>query len=229
MPQPRHIELPGCFNLRDVGGYPTRGGANVVWNRLYRSGELSSVSPSVADHLVREYGILQVIDLRAAEEIGASRCSLPGPGRQVNMPLFTSFRSHWVRPADQRPEATASRYLEMLEQGLPSIGRILSFLVEIPCRPTLIHCAAGRDRTGIVIAFLLDLLEVTEEAIAADYALSDGIIEDGARAHAETIYHLFELLRRKHTSTRDLLMTSGVSSTRIVQLHDLLLERASGE
>jgi protein-tyrosine phosphatase len=146
----------------------------------------------------------------------------------VSVPLLTSFRSHWIQPSDQRPEATASRYLEMLEQGLPSIGRVLSVLVTTPWCPTLIHCAAGRDRTGIVVALVLDLLEVPEEVIAADYALSDGVVEDGAGAQAETIHHLLELLRKQHTSTRELLLRAGVAAECIDQLRHLLLEPASG-
>jgi putative hemolysin len=161
-------------------------------------------------------------------EIGGVPCPLPEPCEWVNVPLLSSFRSHWIQPSDQRPEATASRYLEMIEQGLPSIGRILRLFVESPWRPTLIHCTAGRDRTGIVIAFLLDLLEVSEEVIAADYALSDGATEDGARAQGETMLHLLELIRKQHTSTREMLLRTGVTSRYVDQLRDLLLESVSG-
>jgi hypothetical protein len=56
---------------------------------------------------------------------------------QVHVPLLTSFRSHWIRTSDQRPEATASRYLEMLELELPSIGRILRLLEKGPALPAL--------------------------------------------------------------------------------------------
>jgi protein-tyrosine phosphatase len=224
----RHIELPGCSNLRDLGGYRTRSGVAVAWNRLYRGGELSRLSPEVAGYLVHDLGIRRIIDLRAVEEIGDRRCPLPEPCQSVNVPLLTSIRSHWVEPSDQRPEATASRYLEMLEQGLPSIGRILKLLVTPPWRPTLLHCAAGRDRTGIVIALILDLLDVPEEVVAADYALSDGAIEDGARAQAETIHNFLKLLRGRHTSTRKLLLRAGVSPGCVEQLRHLLLDSRSG-
>lgn len=227
MHQTRHIELPGCFNLRDVGGYPTRSGATVAWRRLYRSAELSRIRPAVAARLVRELGIYRVIDLRTAEESAGLSCPLPGPCQAVNVPLLTSFRAHWIRPVDQRPEATASRYLEMVEQGLPSIARILRLLVTAPSRPTLIHCAVGRDRTGIVVALLLDLLEVEEEVIAADYALSDGVVDDGERAQAQTIHCLLALLRKQHISTRDMLIRAGVSAWCIDELQRLLLVRAS--
>jgi protein-tyrosine phosphatase len=220
----RHIELPGCLNLRDLGGYRTRSGAAVAWHRLYRGGELSRLSPEVAGHLVHNLGIRRIIDLRTVEEIIDVACPLPEPCQSVSVPLLTSFRSHWVEASDQRPEATASRYLEMLGQGLPSIGRILRLLVTTPWRPTLIHCAAGRDRTGIVIALLLDLLEVPEKVIAADYALSDGVAEDGERAQAETIHHLLGLLHQQHTSTRQMLLRAGVAPECVDQLRHLLLE-----
>jgi protein-tyrosine phosphatase len=224
----RHIELPGCFNLRDLGGYRTRSGAAVAWHRLYRGGKLARLSPEVAGHLVHDLGIRRIIDLRTVEEIGDVACPLPEPCQWVSVPLLASFRSHWVEPSDQRPEATASRYLEMLEQALPSIGRILRLLVTPPWRPTLLHCAAGRDRTGIVIALILDLLEVPEEVIAADYALSDGVFEDGARAQAETIHHFLKLLHQQHASTRKLLLRTGVAPGCIEQLRHLLLEPGSG-
>jgi protein-tyrosine phosphatase len=224
----RHIELPGCSNLRELGGYRTRRGSAVKWRRLYRGGELSRLSPEAASYLVHDLGIRRVVDLRTVAEIRDAVCPLAEPCRSVSVPLLASLLSHWVDPSDQGPEATASRYLEMVEQGLPAIGHILELLGTPPWRPTLLHCAAGRDRTGIVVALILDLLEVPQDVIAADYALSDGVIDDGARAYAETIPHLLNQLRERHSSSRELLLRSGVAPGCIERLGHLLLEPPAG-
>jgi protein-tyrosine phosphatase len=220
----RHINLPGCLNLRDVGGYPTDDGALTAWGRLYRSGELCRLDPLSSEELVGVCGIRQVIDLRTAEEVASSTTFLPEPCRHLNLSLLPAFRPHWIRPPDQRPEATAGRYLEMLELGVPTIVAVLDRLRHAASDPVLVHCALGRDRTGIVIAMILDVLGVPEEVIAGDYALSDGVIDDGERARAETIHRLFDLLRARYGSSAALLGAAGASSELLSDVRAALLE-----
>jgi protein-tyrosine phosphatase len=66
----------------------------------------------------------------------------------------------------------ANRYLEMLEEGGPSIARALRILADPSSLPLVFHCAAGKDRTGVVAAIVLDVLGVQDDDIADDYSLS---------------------------------------------------------
>lgn len=209
---PRWIELPGCVNLRDVGGHATRGGATLACGRLFRGAAPTGVDPAVAMQLVRDVCIRCVLDLRTAEEIREEGViPWPQPCEHLHVPLVAAIRPHWPNPADRTPPSTARRYFEMAQAGTPALGRIVALLATPPARPTLIHCVAGRDRTGIVVACLLDLLDVPEEIIAADYALSE-VVDDaeGRNADPENILLLLKLIRENYGSTREMLVGHGV-------------------
>ena len=215
----RHIPIAGCINFRDLGGLPTRSGDSLARNRLYRSGEFSRLSPETASQFVRDFGLRRMIDLRTAAELeGTSVGPLPALCERLHLPLFSTIRSHWVRPPDLSPVASARRYLEMLQDGMPSLLSILEALKDVASKPTVIHCAVGRDRTGIVIACLLDLVDVPDEVIAEDYALSGEVIHDGEFAHAQTMLLFLRLVRDNYGSTRNMLLTFGASESTLVQV-----------
>ena len=212
MPGIRGIDLPERANLREVGGFRTRTGARVAEGRLYRGAELCARDPAVVRHLVDELGIARVIDLRMEVEVAEGPCAaLPRACERVHLPLFTVVRPHWPEPLERTPASTSRRYYEMLLEGRPALARIVGLLADSPPRPTLIDCVAGRDRTGIVVACVLDLLDVPGDVIAADYALS-AVMDDaeGRKADPENILRLLELVRAEHGSTREMLLDSGV-------------------
>jgi protein-tyrosine phosphatase len=91
--------------------------------------------------------------------------------------------------------------------------------------PLLLSCSAGRDRTGIVVACLLDLLGVTDEAIAEDYAKSDPFDQKGGRAHATTAHLFLTLIRRRFGSTQRMLAPHGITLEVIEILRGRLLAR----
>ena len=222
----RHIALPGCLNFRDVGGYPTRDGHELAWKRLYRGAAFSDPDPNAASGLVRELRLRRVIDLRTSGEVAErGGLGLPAPCERLHLPLFESIRPHWRHPSDQSPSAAAARYMEMLEDGTPTLIRIVDALGDIAEAPSLIHCAVGRDRTGIVTACLLDLLGVPDEVIAADYALSDSD-KEGERAHAETMHLFLRGIREAHGSTRAMLLRGGGSEAAVKRFRAGLLPSA---
>src|SRR5215218_1614417 len=144
------MDVPSSANLRDIGGYRTRGGATIASGRLYRGAELCALDPAISAHLVEVLGIERVIDLRMDGEVGDGDTSpLPPHCERVHLPLFTTVPPHWADPVERTPESTARRYFEMAQVGRATLGRIMTMLAELPPRPTLIHCVAGRDRTGI--------------------------------------------------------------------------------
>ena len=212
-------------NLRDLGGLPTRDPSLVVHpGRFFRS---SSPSGFNSDER-RAFAALSprlTVDLRTDFEVAHSAEFPLENMRLAQIPLFRVARRHWIAPPDQSPGATAARYFEMLQDGLESLAAIVLELTQPDAFPVVISCSAGRDRTGIVVACLLDLLDVTEDAIAIDYAQSDSFDPTSGRAHAETMVQFLALIRSRFESTGNLLRTLGVTSGHIQSLRDQHLIR----
>lgn len=206
------MELPASFNLRDLGGLPTRAGLTLVKGRLYRSGDPPQLGLLAEDALAHAIEFRTVIDLRTSIELkqhGIGRRFQSS--RHLHCPLFEIVLPHWINPPDDSPQATATRYLEMVCGRTDTLVQIVRALGGLDAQPAIIHCVAGRDRTGIVIACVLDLLGVADETIASDYALSDQVVDDGGRAHPQSILHFLSLLRQRHGSTFELLTLHGMS------------------
>lgn len=168
----------------------------------------------------------RVLDLRTDLEVKKSGApSLPVGCEWTRLPLFESVPAHWAGQISRTPVSTAERYFEMLQIGRPILAQIVDILDDVESNPTLIHCVAGRDRTGIVIACLLDLLDVPDQVIAADYSLSS-VMDDqeGRNASPDNIALLLGLIRGQFGSTREMLLGSGSSADSIERLQSALLE-----
>ena len=188
--------LPPAFNFRPV-----------LPGRLYRSAEPVLLAPHDWTALVSDIGLTTVVDLRMTAEQAQRGLQPPTQGVTVwSLPLFEEPWPGWSDPEDRAPRAAAARYLEMLETGASVVRRIAALLKSPEAGPTLVHCAAGRDRTGIVVACLLALEGWSDGAIATDYALSDGVVPDGRRAEPATMRELLALVRRCHGSVDQLLI-----------------------
>lgn len=221
--------VPASLNLRDVGRIPIGTGLTLATGRFYRSGNPSQLGSPGAVALARALGLRTVIDLRTTPEVRQHRPALILPScKHLHLPLFEEALPQWIGAANQTPMATATRYLEMVHEGVAAIAAVVRAIGECGAQPFIIHCAAGRDRTGIVVACVLDLLGAEEQAIASDYALSDTAVDDGGRAHSKTIVHLFSLLREQHGSTLELLSPYGVSSDVVAKLSSSLALQGSG-
>ena len=168
----RRIELTGVLNLRDVGGYPVAGGGSVRWRTLFRSDALHRLDAAGAAALAG-LGIKTVVDLRTRAEA----CLAPSPvgGRVIHLPLLPDFE---VLPAPTVPESPGSGldlstiYRYFVDECGDNITTAVMELTSDDAFPALVHCSAGKDRTGVVIALILAVLGVPEEIIAADYAFS---------------------------------------------------------
>jgi protein-tyrosine phosphatase len=194
------IELDGAVNVRDVGGLPTEDGRRVVAGRLLRGDNLQDLSPADVRLLVTSIGLTTVVDLRSPQEIEAEG---PGPLTQVDS---VRHARHSVLPeigkatdvaaaalATTRRDGAVSRYPDDLR-----CGSYLGYLEDRPDQvvaalrsiataqgAALVHCAAGKDRTGVVVALALRVAGVERDAVVADYAASAeriGAILDRLRA-----------------------------------------------
>ncbi len=178
------IELEGAVNVRDVGGLPAADGRSIRSGVLIRSANLQHLTAADVERLVDELEVRRVIDLRTDVEVTGSE---PGPMhaqpsvviRQLS--LYPDNRAGEVEPTPDalmpwhreqfvsaRRPAVAS-YLRYLERRPDSIVAALRTIAE-PAGATVVHCAAGKDRTGVVIALALSVAGVDKETIAADYA-----------------------------------------------------------
>ena len=164
----RHLPLEGISNLRDVGGYATVDGRYTRWRTLFRSGCVDRLSLSGQEWLVEHAGLRTVIDLRQDDEI-VSRPNVFANSTRVRyrrVPLFDG------PPPDDAPVPLEVGYWRMLEQRHARMRAVFEELLEPGALPALIQCYAGKDRTGMVVALILEAIGVPRATVAADYALS---------------------------------------------------------
>jgi protein-tyrosine phosphatase len=162
----RHLHVHGTCNLRDVGGYPTHRGGSVAWRTLFRSDSLHRLDRQGVAGLA-ELGLRTIVDLRADIEVERAPSAGAGlPARIVRAPIVRD-------PSVLPPLADlGAEYRYMIDECGDSIGAAVRELCVPGALPALVHCAAGEDRTGIVIALVLAVLGVPDELIGADYSLS---------------------------------------------------------
>jgi protein-tyrosine phosphatase len=194
---PRWIELDELANLRDVGGVPTTDGGAIAPGRLLRSDNLQTLTDADVDALLA-LGVTDVVDLRSDYEAEAEG---PGPLTRTDVAHHHhSFFREWKEgvgddksgDADEdRPDAVPDEALPWVDLE-PSVrvenevvGVYLSYVVDRPDSvvdglrhiadaegAALVHCAAGKDRTGTLVALALTLAGAEREAVIADYAAS---------------------------------------------------------
>jgi protein tyrosine/serine phosphatase len=229
--QPDWIDLDGTANTRDVGGLPTADGGRTVSRRLLRSDNLQDLSPKDVRRLIDDYGVRTVADLRADIEVRAG-----GPGPMTREPLVAveqlslfPERSRSadaevpdVPPWERRPvtgRGFSGLYLGFLAERADSVLAALRMIAHRE-GATLVHCTAGKDRTGTVVALALADAGVERSAIVADYAASAD--------------HFDELMKRLAVSTgsRELVLSAAVKhrpkAITMERFLDALSEEAGG-
>ena len=192
------IELEGLANLRDVGGLPTTDGGKIVPGRLLRSDNLQTLTPADVEQLLG-LGLTDVIDLRSDYERSST-----GPGpltrtgvRRHELSLFREWEPGvgedkpdirpevlpeealpWIdlEPSADLGNSSASVYFSYLADRPDSVLAALRAVANAP-GAALVHCAAGKDRTGTVVALALTLAGVERDAVVADYAASSERVE----------------------------------------------------
>jgi protein-tyrosine phosphatase len=169
----RHVALTGCFNFRDLGGYPTSDGGSLLWKKLYRADGLTRLSEEDCAALAA-LELATVIDLRTTDEVD-TRGRFPLETLLLDyhhLPLTESIPGTEEMPDWGVPHFVTARYAKILAEGTGSISRAIGLLATPGSLPAVFHCSAGKDRTGVLAAVLLGSLGVPEEVIVDDYALS---------------------------------------------------------
>jgi len=164
----RHLRVQGTLNFRDIGGYPVAGGGVTAWRTLFRSDALHRVDDD-GSGAIGELGLKTVIDLRILEELMIAQSPLSDFADRGTRTLHLSLVG---KDFSQLPAELDGVYSYFVDNRGKAIGSAIKHLAAPGALPGLVHCTAGKDRTGIVIAFTLAALGVPDEVIAADYALS---------------------------------------------------------
>lgn len=170
----RDITLRGADNVRDLGGLPTGDGRRTRYGRLIRPATLQELTAADVASLVDRIGVRLVVDLRLPEEAeGQGRGLLAERvGAYANLPLRTADMTRADVMRDVAGIDLLTHYTAFLEASGPEVVTAVRLLADPANQPALFHCAAGKDRTGVLAAILLDAVGVEEPAIVADYALT---------------------------------------------------------
>ena len=161
-----------AYNWRDLGGLPTVQGGSTRTGRLFRSDTLQEITDADAQRLAGDVGLRTVVDLRYAGEVvreGRGALESHDSVRHLSVPLVSIDLSV---PGTAVPLITAEmhvpHYLGFLTVSADRFRTIAEALADDGL-PAVVHCAAGKDRTGVVIAVILDAVGVRREAIVQDY------------------------------------------------------------
>lgn len=238
----RLIALEAAHNVRDLGGYRLGDGRAIAWGRLLRGDGLASLTDADLEALA-PLGLRTVVDLRTRGELD-ERGTFPHdrvPLHFVHVPVIDTtwdreaarefLAEAEARGADAEEEFLSAAYRQMLVDGGPGFATAIRALAEPGALPAIFHCAAGKDRTGILAALILAALGVDDDVIVADYALTamamprllawwserrpvGATVEEAPRAffaaHPAAIANTLEHVRVEHGSVRHFLAGHGV-------------------
>lgn len=229
----RWVTVDGQTNFRDIGGYPTADGRRVRYGLIYRSDEGRGGSLAYA---AAALGLATILDLRASDERlgdGNGHDGQATRSQRLHVPLFEAIAPSWSSPTDLMADAIADRYLEMLNAGAHQFAAILGHLASPDCLPAVVHCVAGRDRTGIVVTCLLSILGVSDDIVADDYALSppmrlnpEQVTSVGAEVFAvdrRVALGFLARIRAIHGSAELLARKQGVTDEQLALLYERLV------
>ncbi|MEU5939374.1 tyrosine-protein phosphatase [Micromonospora sp. NPDC047548] len=238
----RRTPFSVMFNFRDVGGYRGHDGRTVRWGRLYRSD-----SPHRIDGTDREafaaLDVRTVVDLRRPSEVERDGRvpELDGLAYRNIHPEHVDWGENPYRPATDLARYLADRYADLAETGAAGLAEAVGLIADEANAPVLVHCVAGKDRTGLVCGLTLAVLGVSDAEIAADYALSTEAAErfqawfesTGKQIQpglpplttpAEAMTLFLAELRQRHGSVEAYLRHAGLTDAQLAALRTHLLE-----
>ncbi|MDZ5442457.1 tyrosine-protein phosphatase [Micromonospora sp. 4G57] len=235
--------FPALFNFRDVGGHTGHDGRTVRRGRLYRSDSLHRIDETDREAFTA-LGIRTVIDLRRPAEVQRDG-RVPAYEGLTYRHIHPEHRD-WAEirydPAQSLARYLADRYADLAETGTAGLAEAVGLIADSANAPVVVHCVAGKDRTGLVCALTLAVLGVAEADIATDYALST---EASARfsawvaattsaaeelpppflaSPAEAMTLFLAELRAGYGSAEGYLRHAGVTDGQLAALRDHLLD-----
>src|SRR6202162_3666011 len=174
----RHLNLAGASNFRDLGGYPAKDGGTVRWRQIFRSNHLGHLTAADIE-VLRPLGLKSAFDFRGTEERAEAMCGLKEiavHSLPVEPTVVASLRARLaggvaLSSADAL-DVMRESYRNYVRDNTPSFRALFAHLLEDRA-PLVIHCTAGKDRTGFACALILHVLDVPDDLIAEDYLLTN--------------------------------------------------------
>jgi protein-tyrosine phosphatase len=245
-PYSRNLDFSATYNFRDVGGYAGLDGRTVRWRRLFRADSLHRLGEADAEAFA-ELGVRTVVDLRRPFEVERHGRVPDTHGLEYrNIVLEHVDWEEVAYPPDTVHERwLADRYLDFTEDGRAGLAAALGVIADPAAAPVVVHCMAGKDRTGTVCALALALLGVSDADIAADYALTEvsmaSLTAYLLRTNPEAVQgneHMFDSpaaamllfladVRERHGSVEGFAREIGVTDEQLSTLRGHLLETPS--
>jgi hypothetical protein len=244
------LEPEGIHNFRVLGPYRLREGGAIRGGMVYRSGALELMTAADRDFLAERLQIRTILDLRHANEIALHATAHPLAGRVVRLSVLPEDVAQDEVIAELNglygPGPSPQRYLHYLDIGGDRLARAFQLFGDEASYPILVHCSAGKDRTGVLIGMIMDVLGCSDSDVAAEYGLSDTSItrliaylrasgrqlegsDDEIRARLATpperMAGFIELLRARHGGAAAFFASRGVSDGEIASVRRLLTAR----
>lgn len=229
----RHLVWPNLLNARDLGGLSSASGSVTTWRRVVRADNLNKLAPVGVTALVT-HGVRTVIDLRDSRELAKfpnPLAAAPPEGVAfINVPLISE--PNWEAIKDP---ALAEGYVTTARLSHANIASAIAAVADASPGGVVIHCHAGKERTGIVAALLLSIAGVPDEVVAEDWTASDAFLQPlyeewlanetdpairtrraaGFVTRAEHILDVLTYTRRSHGSLEDYLLAGGVRADQL--------------
>ncbi len=242
-PYPRNLSFSATYNFRDVGGSPGLDGRTVRWRRLFRADSLHRLQGADWESFAA-LGVRTVIDLRRPFEVEEHGRVAEHEGLDYrNLVLEHVDWNDVPHPEDTLHERwLADRYLNFAEDGRAALSTALGIIADPAAAPVVVHCMAGKDRTGVTCALALSLIGVSDEDIAADYALTTtsmaalvthlratnpAVIEGNEHmfdSPAEAMTMFLTDLRERHGSVEAYVREIGLKDEQVAAMRDHLLD-----
>jgi protein-tyrosine phosphatase len=206
----RHFNLAGASNFRDLGGYPAKDGRTVRWRRIFRSNHLGHVTDADIE-VLRALGLKSAFDFRGTEERAAAMCRLEEIAVH-SLPIEPTVAATLRGIRDSGTPLSSAAALDVMRDSYRGYVRhntsrfraLFAHMLEDRA-PLVIHCTAGKDRTGFACALVLHVLGVSDELIAEDYLLTNRFYRRDPAASTD----LPEEVRQAISSVEASFLTAG--------------------
>lgn len=241
--------LTGVLNFRDVGGVPVGPDRRVAYGRLFRSDTLQFLTAEDVAVLTEELGLRTDVDLRVAFEIDIEGRGLIEHSDVVlhRLPFHVSgsHRDGSATPILTQDDPVVSHYVDYLSHSPASVAGIVQALSRPGALPAIVHCAAGKDRTGVAVAMTLVAVGCSVDDVAAEYAAGSHLVPsvmerlrsmptygeslaslppEASLTPPEYMHRFFEAVDGIYGGPLAYLSTNGVTDDELAALHDALTE-----
>jgi protein-tyrosine phosphatase len=264
----RWVPLDGAVNVRDLGGVPTADGRVTATGRVLRADNLQGLTPADVRRLVDDLRLRTVVDLRTGVEVGKE-----GPGPLVGEPLVVHRNLSLFPEGGRMTDVDADALLPWQREGdragddecpdNPAVSYYLNYLRDRPdsvvaalramtapdgpggSGSAIVHCAAGKDRTGVVVALALSAVGVPRDAVVEDYLATgdrlaavlerlrssptyapdlDRLPDDAHRPRAVTLERFLAVLDARSGGPLGWLTSAGFGPDEVSALRDRLVD-----